>query len=39
MKDFYDFASESPFLAFFLVLILGMTIEGVFTAIASVFNK
>jgi len=35
MDKFFEFASDNPILTFFLALILGATIEGVFKAIAS----
>jgi hypothetical protein len=38
MKDFYEFASESPFLCFFLILIIGQTLVGVATTIAGIFK-
>ena len=36
MKDFYEFASNSLFLTFFLVVIVGSTITGVVKALRGV---
>ena len=33
MRDFYEFASSSPFLTFFLVLVVTHMIVGIFEAV------
>lgn len=38
MKDFYEFASESPFLTFFLFIIAGQTLVGIAEAIAKMIR-
>lgn len=38
MKEFYQFASDSPFLTFFLFVIVGQTIIGIVGAITRCFS-
>jgi hypothetical protein len=39
MSDFYKFASENPWLAFFLFCVAAQAIVYVFEAIARIFRK
>lgn len=38
MKDLLDFASSSPILTFFIVMLIGQTLVGVAEAIARIFK-